>query len=83
MDGYQKFHQIAKINIEWQRKNGMHTIFMLPRCPISKATNKWKFATEDSLYAFEYNLIFTNGDLTAIHMAIFKIMVEFSSSYPF
>jgi hypothetical protein len=52
---------------------------------MTKATNSWKFATWDSLFAFEYNPIFTNGDHVVIHtqLDVFRVVVEFSSSYQF
>jgi hypothetical protein len=58
---------------------------MSPRCPISKTTNSWKFVVGDSFFASEFNLIFTNGDLVAIHthLVISKVLVEFSSSCQF
>jgi hypothetical protein len=63
----------------------MHTILMLLGCPLSKATNSWKFAIRNFLFAFEYNPTFTNGNLSAIHthLIISKVVVEFSSSYQF
>jgi hypothetical protein len=66
----------------------MHTIFMFFGCSISKAISKvidnCKFVVGDSLFTFEYNPTFTNGDPATIHIhLVLSRDVEFSSSCQF
>jgi hypothetical protein len=51
-----------------KKKTGMHTILMLPGCPISKVIDSWKFAIGNSFFTFEYNPTFTNGDPVTIQL---------------
>jgi hypothetical protein len=60
----------------------MHTILMLPRCPISKVIDSWKFAIGDSLFAFEYNPTFTNGDLVTIQLTWLYLELWWSFHLP-
>jgi hypothetical protein len=63
----------------------MHTIFMFLGCSISNAIDNWKFVARDFLFNSKYNPTFSPMEtlLIHIHLALYRVVMEFSSSFQF